>query len=234
MSSSFSDHNAGLMTAAVGTSIPLHHRKYGAKDPTRRLIGWAVVILVHAIVLWALITGTAHDSPKSAKKPMQAAVIQEVIIPPAPPPPTPPREIKSPPPPRQPKLQTSPPPFVPPAEVTPPAAAPAMPSVPTPPPVPPVIAPPPAAPAAPSGQQDIAVVCPTQVKPRMPREAIRQGIEGLVKTEATVRAGKVVEVKILSGPRVFHSAVRDAMMQFDCISGPGDVVVTKDFLFKFE
>jgi periplasmic protein TonB len=185
-------------------------------------------------VLWALITGTAHDSLKSAKKPMQAAVIQEVIIPPAPPPPTPPREVKSPPPPRQPKLQAPPPPFVPPAEVTPPAAAPAMPSIPTAPPAPPVIAPPPAAPAAPSGQQDIAVVCPTQVKPRMPRAAIRQGIEGLVKTEATVRAGKVVEVKILSGPRVFHSAVRDAMMQFDCVSGPGDVVVTKDFLFKFE
>jgi periplasmic protein TonB len=222
------------MTAAVDT-IPLHHRKYGAKDPKRRLVGWAVVLLVHAIVLWALITGTAHDSTKSTKKSMQAAVIQEVIIPPAPPAPPPPKEIKPPPPRQQPKVQAPPPPFVPPAELSPPAAAPAIPSVPTPPPAPPVIAPAPAvpAPAAPTGQ-DIAVICPTQVKPKMPQQAIKQGIEGLVKTEATVRDGKVVDVRILSGPRVFHSAVRDAMMQFVCVSGPGDVIVTKDFLFKFE
>src|SRR4051794_23390508 len=101
------------MTAmAVDSSIPLHHRKFGAKDPKRRAIGWAVVILVHAIVLWALITGTARDALKIIKKPMEAAVTQEVIIPPPPPPP-PPKEIVKP---VLPKVEAPPPPFVPPPE----------------------------------------------------------------------------------------------------------------------
>jgi len=224
----------------AGGAVPLHHRRYGAKDPKRRLVGWAVVAVVHAIVLWALISGTAHDSVKSARKAMQAVVIQEVIIPPPPPPPPPapppPRQVKAPPP-RLPTLQAPPPPFVAPAEVAPPPAAPAMPSVATPPPAPPVVAPPAAAPAAPAGTmgpKDIGVVCPTQVAPKMPLQAINRGIEGQVKAEATVRAGKIIDVRILSGPRVFHNAVREAMMQYVCVSGPDDVIVTKDFFFKFQ
>ncbi|MDB5871986.1 MAG: hypothetical protein JWQ07_1428 [Ramlibacter sp.] len=212
-------------------TIPLHHRKYGSKDPTRKTIGWAVVIVVHIIVLWALVTGTARKGLEIIKKPLEAAVIQEVIIPPPPPPP--------PPPPKEPpkqiiKAEAPPPPFVPPPEVTPPvSAAPAIVSMPTPPPAPVVIAPPPP-PAAPTGRQEIGVACPTQVKPEMPKQALKEGAEGVVKAQVLIRDGVVREVTVQSGPRVFHAAVRAAMMQYRCVSSPGDILATQEFVFKIE
>jgi protein TonB len=221
-----------MTAAAANQNIPLHHRKYGQKDPTRRMIGWGVVILVHAIVLWALITGTAMNALKIIKKPLEAAVIQEVIIPPPPPPP-PPKEIVKP---QTPKLEAPPPPFVPPPEVTPPPSNIVIPSVPTPPLTAPVIAPPPppAAAAAPTGRQEIGVACPTQVKPEMPRQALRDGTTGLVRAQATIRDGRVVSVEILGGPRIFHNVVREAMMQYKCITSGGDIIATQEFNFKQE
>src|ERR1700741_3803204 len=110
-------------------AIPMHHRKYGAKDPTRKMIGWALVIVIHAFVLWALVTGTARKGLEIIKKPLEAAVIQEVIIPPPP-------GVTKPPKPQAPRGEAPPPPFVPPPEVTPPTtSAPAIASVATPPPV---------------------------------------------------------------------------------------------------
>lgn len=215
-------------------TIPLHRRRYGSSDPKRRMIGWGVVIVVHIFVLWALITGTARKGLEIIKKPLEAAVIQEVIIPPPPPPP--PKEIK-PPEPKTPKVEAPPPPFVPPPEITPPVtSAPAIQSVQTPPPTPAVIAPPPppAPPAAPTGRQEIGVACPTQVKPEMSRQAIKEGAEGVVKAQVLIRDGAVREVTIISGPRVFHAAVRAAMMQYRCVSGSGDILATQEFVFKIE
>lgn len=219
-----------MNAAATQNHIPLHHRRYGQKDPTRRMIGWAVVAAIHALIIWALITGTARDALKIIKKPLEAAVIQEVIIPPPPPPP-PPKEIVKP---QTPKIEAPPPPFVPPPEVTPPPTAISIPSVQTPPPTPPVIAPPPppAAPPAPTGRQEMGVACPTQAKPEMPRSALRDGTSGVVRAQATIRDGRVVNVEILSGPRVFHQPVRDAMMQYKCIQGGGDIIATQEFSFK--
>jgi protein TonB len=202
------------------------------------MIGWVLVIGVHAIVLWAVITGTARRGLELLKKPLEAAVIQEVIIPPPPPPP-PPKKIE-PPKPEAPKSVAPPPPFVPPPEVAPPPSpsAVALPSLPTPPVTPPVIAPPPppAPPAAPAGpsRAEMGVACPSQVKPEMPRQALRDGSEGVVKAQALIRDGVVREVNILSGPRVFHTAVRSAMLQYKCISGPGDVIATQEFVFKID
>ena len=48
------------------------------------------------------------------------------------------------------------------------------------------------------------------------------------------RDGAVKEVTILSGPRVYHSAVRDAMMQYKCISDSGEVTATQEFGFKID
>jgi protein TonB len=105
----------------------------------------------------------------------------------------------------------------------------------TPPPAPPVIAPPaPVAPPAPSGRQDITVACPTMVKPQMPPQAVRSGTTGTVRALATIRDGHVVNVDIQSGPRVFHGAVRDAMMQYKCIAGSGDITAVQEFDFKLE
>jgi protein TonB len=220
-----------MNAATVDKSIPLHHRKYGQKDPTRRIIGWAVVAVVHAIVLYALITGTAMNALKIIKKPLEAAVIQEVIIPPPPPPP-PPKEIVKP---QTPKVEAPPPPFVPPPEVTPPVTAPAITSIQTPPPSPPVIAPPPpAAVAAPVGRQDIAIACPTQVKPEIPKQAIRDGISGTVKVQATIRDGRVVSVEMLSGPRVYYTPVREAMSRYRCVAAGGEILATQEFVFQLE
>ncbi|MDP3759679.1 MAG: energy transducer TonB [Ramlibacter sp.] len=213
----------------------MHRRRYTGADPTRRTIGWVVVVVVHVVVAWALISGTARRGLEIIKKPLEAAVIQEVIIPPPPPPP--PKEIK-PPEPKVTKVEAPPPPYVPPPEVTPPAttSAPSIQSVQTPPTAPAVIAPPPAPapPAAPAGRQEMGVACPTQVKPEMPRQAVREGTTGVVKAQALIRDGAVREVTILSGPRVFHNAVRGAMMQYRCVSGSGDIIATQEFDFKIE
>ena len=82
------------------------------------------------------------------------------------------------------------------------------------------------------GQVEIAVACASQVKPEMPRKALQDGIEGVVRAQALIRDGAVREVTILSGPRVFHSAVREAMLQYKCATEPGDVLAPQEFVFK--
>lgn len=208
---------------------------YKPKDQSKQFKGIAIVVAVHALLGWGIISGTAHDALKAIKKPLEAVVIQEVIIPPPPPPP--PKEIK---PPEAPKTpEAPPPPFVPPPEVAPPvSAAPAIQSVQAPPPEPAKIAPPPPkeAPPAPvvAAKPDIRVACPTQVAPEMPRKAIQEGAEGVVRAVATISGGAVKEVVIESGPRVFHAAVRNAMMQYKCQAGAGEVKATQEFVFKLE
>ena len=217
-----------MNTNAVGLNLV-----YRPKDPSKRYKGIAIVIGLHVLLLWALISGTAHDVMKITKKSLEAVVIQEVIIPPPPPPP--PKEIK---PPEAPKVEAPPPPFVPPPDVAPPVTnAPSIVAAVVPPPTPAVIAPPPppAAPPAPApNRSDIRVACPTQVQPEMPRKATQDGTEGVVKASAVIRDGAVRDVTILSGPRVFHAAVKAAMMQYKCSSGAGEIVATQEFVFKLE
>nr|WP_326532163.1 energy transducer TonB [Rhodoferax sp.] len=206
---------------------------YRPKDPSRRYKGIAVVVVLHLFIGWAIVSGTARNALVALKKPLEAVVIQEVIIPPPPPPP--PKEIK---PPEAPKVDAPPPPFVPPPDVAPPATsnAPSITSVATPPPTPAVIAPPPvAAPPRPApNRQDLRVACPTQVPPEMPRKAIQDGSEGVVKAQALVKNGAVHDVTILSGPRVFHAAVKAAMMQYKCTADATEIVATQEFVFKIE
>lgn len=211
------------------------HPVYKPRDPKRRFKGIAIVIVLHIILFYGIITGTAKNVLAIIKKPLEAVVIQEVIIPPPPPPP--PKEIK---PPEQiaPKSEAPPPPFVPPPDVAPTTtSAVSIASTATPPPAPVVIAPPPPpAPVAhvPPPKPNINVACPTQVAPEMPRKALQEGAEGVVKAQVTIKDGMVQEVTILSGPRVFHAAVRNAMMQYKCVSGAGEVQATQEFSFKIE
>jgi protein TonB len=201
------------------------------RDPSRRWKGIVIVLLVHALIGYALVSGMARKGLDLIKKPLEAVVIQEVIIPPPPPPP-PPKEIKQP----DVKVDAPPPPFVPPPDVAPPttSTAPVIQSTSVaPPPAPAVIAPPPP-PAPPKpNRADIGVACPTQVAPEMPRKALQDGIQGVVKASALIVNGVVKEVIILSGPRVFHSAVRSAMMQYRCVND-GEITATQEFNFKVE
>ena len=220
--------------------------RYQPKDPSKRTAGIVFVVLLHALLGYALVSGLARKGLDIIKKPLEAVVIQEVIIPPPPPPPPPPPK-KIEPPPQAPKVVAPPPPFVPPPEVAPTvSSAPTIVAAPTPPPEPVVIAPPPppvvVAPPAPPAppppkptpKADIGVACPTQVPPEMPRKALQDGSTGVVRAQALIRDGVVKEVTILSGPRVFHAAVRAAMLQYKCTSEPGDVLATQEFGFKIE
>ena len=85
-----------------------------------------------------------------------------------------------------------------------------------------------------SESPDIVVTCPGQVAPVMPRLAIRAGLTGEVVAQALIVGGRVTEVRILSGPPVFHNAVRDAMRQYRCASSSTQVRVTQKFSFRLE
>ncbi len=56
------------------------------RDPTRHLLGISIVILVHAIVIYALVTGLARRAVEVIKKPLTATIIEEIKLPPPPPP----------------------------------------------------------------------------------------------------------------------------------------------------
>ena len=219
------------------------HPVYKPKDASRRYKGIAIVVALHILIGWAIVSGTAKNALVALKKPLEAVVIQEVIIPPPPPPP-PPKPIK---PQEVPKVEAPPPPFVPPPDVAPPATltAPVVQSVATPPPTPAVIAPPPppAPPAPPPpppppkpavNRSDIRVACPTQVQPEMPRRAIQNGIGGVVRAQVLIKDGAVKEVTILSGPSLFHAAVKAAMLQYKCTAESGEITATQEFVFKNE
>ena len=212
---------------------------YGTHDPSSRVKGIVIVVVLHVLIGYALVSGMARKGLDLIKKPLEAVVIQEVIIPPPPPPP--PKRVE--PPKELPKVQAPPPPFVPPPDVPPPVAstAPVIAATPTPPPAPAVIAPP-SAPSAPAPapvavgpkRSAIGVACPTQVAPEMPRKALQDGTEGVVKAQILIKNGVVQEVTILSGPRVFHAAVKNAIQQYKCVADGPEVMATQEFNFKLE
>ncbi len=210
-------------------------------DPRRHLVGLSAVILFHVLLVYALVTGLAKKVVDVVRAPIETKVIEEIKKPPPPP------EVVLPPPP---KLEAPPPPYIPPPEVqiaAPPPPVPTISVAPSPTPPAPVdikpqvaaVAPAPPAPPAPAkpAVMSIGVVCPNQPQPKMPPKAVREGISGSVKAAATIKGGKVIAVDILSAtPRgVFESAVRSAMMQYDCkAAGDDEIRATQDFDFKLD
>lgn len=209
------------------------HPVYKPKDPSRRYKGIAIVVALHIVIGWGIVSGTAKNALVALKKPLEAVVIQEVIIPPPPPPP--PKQIK---PPEAPKVEAPPPPFVPPPDVAPPvtSTAPVIQSTNSPPPVPVQISQPapPAPPKPAPNRTAIGDLCPTIVMPEMPRKATQDGTEGVVKAQITIKDGVVKDVNIVSGPRVFHAAVKAAIMQYKCAADSGEVIATQEIAFKIE
>ena len=205
---------------------------YQPVDSSRRQRGIAIVIALHVLMAWLLISGTARKGLELLNKPMQAVVIQDVVIPP---PPAPPKVLV---PPQAKTEKIQPPPFIPPPELPVQfVAAPIIEAAATPPPAPPPIAQPAAvaAPASPSvARVDMAIACPVQVPPDMPRRALLDGAQGVVRAQIRIQDGIVQDVSILSGPRVFYAAVRSAMLQYKCTRTSGEVLATQDFNFKIQ
>ena len=83
----------------------------------------------------------------------------------------------------------------------------------------------------------IDAVCPPelQAKPGMPLKARDEpGDEWLVSARITIHNDVVTDVKILSGPKVFHDSVRKAIRQYRCKADGGEAVVTQVLRFKLQ
>lgn len=204
---------------------------YHPKDPARRYKGIAIVIGLHLVIGYAIITGTTSDGLKTIKQRIETVVIDEPVIPPPPPPPTQRVPLE--------RSKT----VVQETYVQPPDAAPSEVSQLTieaksEPPTEPVqiaLAQPQVAQTVTKvTSSDLRVACPSQAAPEMPRKAIQDGTEGVVKASALIKDGVIRDITILSGPRVFHGAVKAAMQQYKCTASAGEIVATQEFVFKLE
>jgi len=142
------------------------------RDPTRHLLGITTVVLIHAVLIYALLTGLVRTAVEIVKKPLTATIVKEA--PPPPPPPPPPKRIE---------LPKPPPAYVPPPDVAPP------PSIDTGPTISAVTSAPPAAAAA----APVAAPAPPPPPPP-PKPAVRRGVtpvyqEEMVYPRAAIRAG---------------------------------------------
>jgi periplasmic protein TonB len=189
------------------------------RDPARHLIGITFVIIIHAIVIYALVTGLARKAIEVIKKPLSATIIEEIKAPPPPPPPPPPKRIVEPP-----KVQQT---YVPPPDVPVPTTTsePVITQVsPTPPPeahviappAPPVVEAPPPPPPKPAIRRGAVPI--ERVEPVYPREAIKDNIaSGKVVARLQVdEKGLVTNVTIVEANprRVFDREVIKALSQW--------------------
>jgi protein TonB len=192
------------------------------RDPTRHVIGIVIVILVHVLVIYGLMTGLARKAVEIVKKPLTATIIEEIKAPPPPPPPPPPKKIIEPP-----KAQAPVQPYIPPPDIPVPTqqAEPVISSVTTTPPpepvqitAPPVVEAPPAPPAPPKPAVRRGIVPIEREDPVYPREAIKAGVEkGRVLARLQIdEKGNVTDVQIVSAspPRFFDRAVREALSKW--------------------
>jgi hypothetical protein len=80
----------------------------------------------------------------------------------------------------------------------------------------------------------IMSACPKQVAPEMPRKAIETRTTGVVKAQIHVKGDVIQSVEILSGPEIFHAAVKASMMKYKCVTNGTEVVATQEFNFKID
>jgi protein TonB len=201
------------------------------RNPTRHMVGFGVVIVLHIILGWALLNGLARRVVEVVKGPIETKIIEEV----KPPPPPPPENLPPPP-----KLPPPPPAFAPPPEIKienpPPAPAITVQQTP-PPPAPPVtIAPPPTpeppapAPPAPPARVPPQVNFKTDCEiPTYPPAAARAEATGVVRIRVTVGIdGRATATEIVksSGPSREHKLLdraAEAAIKNTCKFKPGTV-----------
>ena len=178
------------------------------RTPLKHLPSITLVVLMHILVGYALVTGLARKMVDVIKQPLETKIIEEIKKPPPDTPPPPP-----------PKLEVPPPPFIPPPEINiqaPVTAGPTITTVTTAPP-PPAPPPPVAAPVPPP--QPIVrkeYKASFRVEPAFPKAAIQAGISGRVIAWVYVNPqGTVKDVVIReSSNRVFDREVIRALSQW--------------------
>jgi protein TonB len=197
------------------------------RSPSKYAVGFAIVIVMHILLGWALVSGLARKVVEVIKAPIETKIIEEVK-----PPPPPPENLPPPP-----KFAPPPPSFVPPPEVVlapAPAPAPARPAPPDgPPPAPPVVIAPPAPPvevavappAAPSATPAIIDINSCE-KPVYPTAAAKAEATGSTRIRFTVDGtGQVTKAEIESSSgrsrehRLLDKTAVDALSQ--CKFKPG-------------
>ena len=209
------------------------------RNPTKHLVGIAVVVLLHIALVYALLNGLATKVIAIVKKPLETQIIEEIKPPPPPPP------VSLPPPP---KFVSPPPPYIPPPEVQvnvppPPNAIQTTTTVvPTvSPPIavvaPPVAPPGPSAPPAPTIRAACTNYATVLGDSSYPRDAIREGLD---KGEAVLRftvaaSGEIKEVSVVSSTnRIFARQAQVLLRDFKCAAQGRDVVFEVPFTFKRE
>jgi len=198
--------------------------------PGKHAIGFGIVVLMHLLIGWALVSGLARKVVEVIKAPIETKIIEEV----KPPPPPPPENLPPPP-----KFAPPPPSFVPPPEIVvrnPPPAPAITVTRDVPPSAPPVsIAPPPApeAPPAPPAPPvrvarpaiaNVAACAPTAAD--YPSAALRAEATGTTRIRFTVGAdGKLANAEVIgrSGSSREHRALdRVALDKLsECTFRPG-------------
>jgi protein TonB len=175
-----------------------------SKMSVNRMIGIGLVILLHVLLVYVLVSGLATSAIDVIKKPLEIKIIQAAAPPPPPP-------VMTPPPP---KLTIPPPPYIPPPLIqvqqpTPPPPVFAVTTTAKPPPPAPMHAAP--APAAPAPSSSVTAVCPNvgsiagQLQDGFQDIANNDGIDS-----ATVVVGFTVSADgVISGAHIVSSSAAD-------------------------
>lgn len=177
------------------------------KDNSARLTGLSVVVVLHLLLVYALVTGLAREIVQVIQAPLETKIIEEV----KPPPPD------KPPPPPPPKLAAPPPPFIPPPEIrldTPPPPTNTITATTSTKPV--AEAPIPRPAAAPAGPARTSAVVDAKAcaKPEYPPQSLRAQEEGLVVLQFLIGAdGQVKDSRVdrSSGFRRLDQAAQRAL-----------------------
>lgn len=168
------------------------------RKPGKHIVGIGIVVLMHILLGWALVSGLARKVVEVIKNPIETKIIEETK-----PPPPPPENLPPPP-----KLAPPPPSFVPPPEVVvaqPPTPAPTITTTTVAPPPAPVTiapAPAPAAPPAPPAPAPVAaqpaIGNVSSCKPEYPAAAQRAETTGTTSIRFTVDAsGKLSNAEVV-------------------------------------
>ncbi len=215
------------------------------RKPGKHVVGIGIVVLMHILLGWALVSGLARKVVEVIKNPIETKIIEETK-----PPPPPPENLPPPP-----KLAPPPPSFVPPPEVVvnpPPTPAPTITTTTVaPPPAPVTIAPAPApAPPAPAPTAVAPVMQLTNAsacKPEYPAAALRAEAQGTTTIRFTIDAnGKVASAEVIkrSGPSREHRLLDNTAVNSlsgctfragrDAAGQPITAATTVEYVWKLE